>query len=329
LHFACAPSTMASEDPASTPPEDPALETSIAVKELTEPPPTAAAAAVTSAALAAAMAMDEAEEASMPAPPPAALPAVPPPAAPEAPPPTTPSKAPAPETVVVVHVAPTPDAEKFLETMTDVTAKVATLGHTEVRDGMYELSHRCKDSMKSSFGTFQAHTLDLAITASSDISPGVSRFGLLKQQAEVKKLAMLPVAAFYAVMAALCFLVFAVIYYPKLYGPKLYVAAKEKFIEYKLDQHASVAFGQVTSKSVEAYSAAKNSEMAAKGFDYVNKGIGKAGEAYNSVAASAIGAKSAELAAKGRTKLAEKLVALRDGSASRPVPEPMEPHTPV
>ncbi len=135
---------------------------------------------------------------------------------------------------------------------------------------------------------------------------------------------MLPLAAWYALMAVFCMAVFAVIYYPKLYGPKLYEFAKAKLVEYKVDQHAITAVNKVRTKSVEAYSAAASSEVTAKGLGYLN-------QAYTATTSTpvavALSNKGGELAAKGRAKLAEKLIALRDGEAA--TREPAEPQTPV
>jgi len=231
---------------------------------------------------------------------------------------------------VVVHNAPTPGAIKFMDTMTDVGSKVGKLAPTDISDGMYELSCRLSDGMKSSYSTFSTHALDLAIIASSDPQAEQTRMGALRQQVDGKKLAMLPVAAMYAMVAAVCMVIFAVIYYPKLYGPKLFELAKAKVVEHKIDQHALTAVNKLREKSAEAYAAARSSEVTAKGLDYLGKANSRAYAAYSAAASTPIATtfanKSSELAEKGRAKLAEKLVALRDGAPAR---EPQEPQTPV
>ena len=126
---------------------------------------------VTSAAILAAIAMDKAEAEAKPktaAPPPAPAPAPAPPA-PRAAPPTTPSRA-APAADVEIRIdEPTPQAMKFVHTVTDVSEKVSTLGSDEVRDGMYELGCRCSNNMKRTFGVFKDHALDLSIAATADL----------------------------------------------------------------------------------------------------------------------------------------------------------------
>ena len=324
---------------------------------------------VTSAAILAAIAMDKAEAEAKPktaAPPPAPAPApapapvpapapapAPPPPAPRAAPPTTPSRA-APAADVEIRIdEPTPQAMKFVDTVTDVSEKVSTLGSDEVRDGMYELGCRCSSNMKRTFGVFKDHALDLALAATADLpadkvrpirchsqclpSPqclthalvalaSQTRSGVIREKCEFTKLAMGPLAAWYALMTVFCMAVFAVIYYPKLYGPKLYELAKVKFVEYKMDQHAARLTEKVKSKSIEAYEVASKSEAAAKAFDAANKAYVATTTAPLAVA---VAAKGGELAAKGRAKLAEKLVALRDGQSAGSSRDPPEPHTPV
>ena len=67
-----------------------------------------------------------------------------------------------------MHQQPTPQAVKFMDTVTDVTAKVGTLGPVEISDGMYELSCRCSNNMKRTFGIFKTHALDLSIAATTE-----------------------------------------------------------------------------------------------------------------------------------------------------------------
>ena len=212
----------------------------------------------------------------------------------------------------------------------------------------------------------------------------------------------------------LCFVAFAVIYYPKMYGPKLYQAAKAKLVEYapassasrphraptvlspgaprcarshtlaaalaaalaaprsvlrlqlsctrlqlscprhaacagevpirplvcparyKIDQHASKAFGKLQSTSAGVYAAARSSSVTSKGFEYLSHANERASSAYRAAAQNAlvasIASKGGDLVDKGRVKLAAKLVELRDGTPApaRAQPaEPLEPSTPV
>ena len=177
-----------------------------------------------------------AEPSSPPAEPPAA-----PPAAPPAPPPAAPihvtahapADTPAPAIdVVVIDVEPSPGAAKFINTVSKAGSTLATLGASEVSDGMLELSRQSTMHMKDSFSTFKTHSLDLAVTATSDAPNGQKSWKLAASQAEWRKLADLPLAALYAVIALACLCAFAVIYYPKQYGPLLLDKAKTKFIEW-------------------------------------------------------------------------------------------------
>ena len=209
---------------------------------------------------------------------------------------------------VVVDVPATPGAKKFMDTMSDVGSKVSTLAVDEVSDGMHELARRCTKNMKESFATFKEHSLDLAIVVSRDPPANSSRWKLLKGQAEVTKVAMLPVAAVYAVLAMLCFIAFATIYYPKLYGPKLYEMAKAKFVEYKVAEHATDAAVKLREMSAAAYETAAASELASKVTE-------KASTAFVAVTehptVATVAAKTGEVTSTVRAKLADELVKLR------------------
>ena len=169
--------------------------------------------------------------ATAPPPPPAAVPAPPPPAAVPVRTPAQTPITPTPDTVVV-DVEPSPGAVKFISTVGEAGSTLATLGASEVSDGMLELSRQSTKNMKDSFGTFKTHLLDLAVTATSDAPNGQKSWKLAASQAEWRKLADLPLAALYAVIALACLCAFAVIYYPKQYGPLLLDKAKTKFIEW-------------------------------------------------------------------------------------------------
>jgi len=257
-------------------------------------------------------------------------PPVPAPLAKEATLPSTPEKVSS-EVSIEVEDGPTPGAVKFVDTITEASLKVGSLAPEEWSDGMYEISRRSSSSMKSSWSTFSTHALDLAIIVTTEQAPEQSKWKELKQQAEGKKLAMLPVAAFYAVVTAVCLIIFATIYYPKLYGPKLYQLAKAKLVEYKITEHASTAATALAAKSTEAYTAARSSTVTAKGLDYLSKAGEQASAAYQAASSAPavvkLAEKSSEIAEKGRAKIAEKLVALRDGEPTRQAP--VEPNTPV
>jgi len=260
-----------------------------------------------------------APEAEQPAPPdiaelpPAAIPA----------PPTHPAPTEAPTTpangrltvsdVFVVDVDPTPGAAKFISTVSEAGSTLATLGASEVSDGMLELSRQSTTSMKYSFEGFKNHALDLAVTATSDAPEGEQGWKCAARQAEWRKLAQLPLAAFYAVMALICLCAFAVIYYPKQYGPMILDKARTKLIEWHLDEKATQAKTLVGTYGAQAYEAAASSQIAAKGAETI-------GKAYTTVvsqpAVVAISAKTGEAAEQLKKKVAEKLVELREANGS-------------
>jgi len=222
--------------------------------------------------------------------------------------------------VVVVDVEPSPGAVKFLGTVTNAANQLSTLESSDVSDGMLELSKRCSSSMHESFSSFKEHALDLAIVASAEAPPAEGRWRGIAKQAEPAKLAQLPLAALYAVCALLCAMAFAVVYYPRMYGPLLVEKAKSKFIEYHVAEKAGQAKVAVVTYAGQAYSAAASSNAAAEAKKYAAVGSSKASSAYASVVASpavqAISAKSGEAAAQVRGKVVEQLVKLRGPAAS-------------
>ena len=187
---------------------------------------------------------------------------------------------------------------------------------------MLELSKQCNASMKQSFAVFKEHALDVAIVASGETAPEGGRLRSVMRQAELKKLAQLPLAGLYAVAALLCLITFAAIYFPKLYGPVLLDKARTKFIEWHVAEKAAVAKEAIVDASSKAYTAASSSELAAKGVEYVHAGYGKAAEAYSSVAAvpavQAMTVKGDEAMGQLRSKLSTELHKLRGA--------PEEPH---
>ena len=130
---------------------------------------------------------------------------------------------PAVEPVVAVPTAEaeigiTPHAAKFIDTIDTVTGVVGNIGSSEVSDGMLELSRRRTDDMRASFNTFKDHSLDLAITACADDTEGRGRLRKVAAEAQWRKLLAGPFAAAYALMALLCLMMYAAVYFPKLYA---------------------------------------------------------------------------------------------------------------
>jgi hypothetical protein len=270
---------------------------------------------------------EEDEPPAQPAPTPPPVPALAPPPAAAAPAPApaplpvasanVPAPATSPEStgIVVVDVEPSPGAVKFLGTVSEVGQNLSTLEAADVSDGMFELSKRCSKDMAQSFTTFKEHALDLAVTATSEAPPGgEGRLRTMARQAELRKLAGLPLAALYAVFALCCLCAFAVIYYPKRYAPMLYSQAKTKMLEYGVDQKAAAAAELAKAYTSKAYETATKSEIAAKSAETL-------GKAYTTVvtnpSVAAVAGKTGEAADQLRSKLAEKLVELK--GAQQPV----------
>lgn len=219
-------------------------------------------------------------------------------------------------TEVIVDVEPSPGAAKFFHTVGEASSTLSTLNSDEVSDGMLELSKRCKNDMKSSFDTFKTHALDVAVVATSTPPSADERaWKLALKQTEWRKLAQLPLAALYAIFALACLCAFAVIYYPKQYGPQLYSKAKEKLIEYQVQEKAEIAGAFIQVHANSAYSAAANSQIAAKAAEQAAKAAEAATEAAKKAAenpaVAAAAAKAAEAAEIARQKVAEKLVELK------------------
>ena len=172
--------------------------------------------------------------------------------------------------------------------------------------------------MKQSFGSFKEHALDLAITATKEPAIGSEQVAIwqrVSRKTEWRKLIQLPVAALYAVLTLVCMVTFAVIYYPKLYVPVLYEKAKAKFVEYEVADHAA----KLKEKSTEVYKVARDSELAAKGSEYLEKGATHVSEMCeranvaitNSAVANAIVENSAAATSAIRSKVASELVKLK------------------
>ena len=250
---------------------------------------------------------------------------VPPPAAESAPggAPVTPAAASSTEmTDVVVDVEPSPGAAKFFGTVSAAGEHLSTLNSDEVSDGMLELSRRCKNDAVASFDTFKTHALDVAVVATSaPASADEKAWKLALKQTEWRKLAQLPLAAMYALFALFAVCAFAVIYYPKQYGPQLYDKAKTKVIEWQVVEKAEVAGVFIKTHASTAYTVAANSGVAAKGAEVASKAAESASEAVakataNPAVAGAL-AKASETAELARAKVAEKLVELKGGAAPR------------
>ena len=116
------------------------------------------------------------------------------------------------------EVGITPEAAKFIDTIETVTGVVGNIGSSEVSDGMLELSRRRTEDMRTSFSVFKDHSLDLAITACGDDTEGRGRLRRVAAEAQWRKLLAGPFAAAYAIMALVCLMMYAAVYFPKLYG---------------------------------------------------------------------------------------------------------------
>lgn len=169
----------------------------------------------------------------------------------------------APSEMVIVDIAsPPPGAVKFIGAMSEVGSTVSTLGSDDVSDGFHHLAQRCGANAMEAGATFKSHSLDLAIAATTD-HPDDSRHSLrvALSKAEARKLIAGPAAVLYAVLAMICLVAFAVVYYPKQYAPKLYEAAKTKLVEYKVIEKATDAAMVVKAKTAVAFEAAASSEV--------------------------------------------------------------------
>jgi hypothetical protein len=185
----------------------------------------------------------------------------------------------------------------------------------DVSDGMFELSKKCSKHMQESFCGFKEHALDLAVTACRDPPPEKRTWRVVAQQTDWKKLVQLPLAGLYAVMAFLCLTAFAVIYYPKQYGPLVYDKTKSKLTEWQVADRAEKARSTAEDYLSQTYSAAASSDIAAKIAEKGTAAAAAAGEAFTAASANPVveqvATKTGEAAAQLRSTLAEKLNELK------------------
>ena len=214
--------------------------------------------------------------------------------------------------MVVVDVGPSPAAQKFLGTMGTVGEELSALESEQVSDGMYELSKRFQKSTQESWQSFSAHALDVALVATSEEAPAEGRLRGLVAATSVKKLALLPLAGVYAIVALLCLMSFACIYYPKMYAPVIIDKARSKFLEYEVSKRAQEAKEKIVEVSTDVYAKAAASQVGEKSKEAIGVVSAKATEVYSTVAAQpvvqAVAAKSGEAASQLRAKIADELV---------------------
>jgi len=226
--------------------------------------------------------------------------------------PMTPAPADDIEAMVVVDVGPSPAAAKFLGTMGTVGEELSTLESEQVGEGMFELSKRFQQSTKESWQTFSEHALDVALVATSAEAPDDGRLRGVLKATSVKKLACLPLAGVYAIVALLCLMSFACIYYPKMYAPVLIDKARNKFLEYEVASRAQAAKERIVDVSTEVYTKAAASQLGEKSKEAMEVVTAKATEVYSTVASQpvvqAVAAKSGEAASQLRAKIADELV---------------------
>ena len=230
--------------------------------------------------------------------------------------------APADEGIVVVDVEPSPAAMKFIGTIKATGEQLGSLESTDVSDGMFELSKQYTKSAKDSFAEFKEHALDGAVVITAAEAPEEGRWRTVAKQTDWRKVAQLPMAAIYAIIALVCVVTFAAVYYPKMYGPVLLGKAKAKFIEWQVAEKVGVAKEAIVDASSKAYTAAASSDLAAKGTEALAVGREKAATAYTTVMAQpvvqAATTKSGAVAEQLRAKVADELVKLRAEPTASP-----------
>lgn len=203
----------------------------------------------------------------------------------------------------------------------EVGGRLATLGTSEVRDGMWTLARRYADDSKGRLESFKEHALDLAQTATSPAPEGSSVIGSLRKEVRWGQVAQLPIGALYALLAVIFLTVFAAVHFPQKYLPIGVAYTKKKLVEYKVQEKSTAAALALKTHAQTAFKAAADSPQAAKALETAHSVRIKVHGAVTSAATGAVGAKADAL----RLNLGEKLSQMRQKEPTAATATPASP----
>lgn len=222
--------------------------------------------------------------------------------------------------------------EKFVRVVSEcgkeVSGRLSTLGFDDLREGTLLLSSRYVERSKLRLTAFKGHALDLAETACAPSPEGGSVVAALRKQIRLRQVAELPIGAVYALLALLFFTMFAVVHFPSKYVPLGVAYAKQKMVEYHVQEKAGAAALALQSHATTALKAAAESDVGKKSFEAAKGMRAKIAAAATQAAASSVATSSAAMADGLRVGLGQKLGQMRDKGPAAPAPVVAVPASP-